>query len=100
MGSPQHLDPMSEGEPCHQEAGVVPEASEHRGKGQLSNLPSTNGDREPGGVGHGALCLHGYGKGGLAPHWRDVVPQDGLPGQNAAAWQRITGFFFLETILV
>lgn len=95
VGSPQHLDPTSEGEPCHQEAGMVPEASQHRGgKGQLSNLPSTNGDREPGGVGHGALRLHRYGKGGLAPHWRDVVPQDALPGQKAAARQENNKVFF------
>lgn len=37
MGSPQHLDPRSEGEPCQQETGVVPEASQHGGgKGQPS----------------------------------------------------------------
>lgn len=63
-------------------------------------LPSTNGDREPCGVGHGALRLHGYGKGGLAPQRRDVVPQDGLPGQREAEWQRNSKVFLLESILV
>jgi len=57
-------------------------------------LPSMNGDRELGGVGCGAFCLHRYGKGDVAPRWRDVVPQNGLPGQKDASWQRIAGFFF------
>lgn len=36
VGSPQHLDATSEGEPCHQETGVLPEplsTGEGRGNG-------------------------------------------------------------------
>lgn len=53
-----------------------------------------NGDRELGGVGCGALCLHRHGKGDVGPQRRDVVPQRGLPGQKEASSQRIAGVFF------
>lgn len=95
MGSPQHLDPTREGESCQQEIGGARSLSAQGRKGatECLLLPSTNGDREPSGVGRGALRLHRYGKGGLAPQGRDVVPQDGLPRQKEAGWQRIAGVF-------
>lgn len=58
-----------------------------------------NGDRELGGVGCGALCLHRHSKGDVGPQRRDVVPQSGLPGQKEASSQRIAGVFLLESIL-
>lgn len=64
-----------------------------RQRGTECLLPSTNGDRELGGVGCGALCLHRYSEGDVTPRWRDVVPQNGLPGQKEASWHRIAGIF-------
>lgn len=58
-----------------------------------------NGDGELAGVGCGALCLHRHGKGGVAPQWRDVVPQNGLSGQKEASWLRTAGAL-LVSILV
>lgn len=86
---------MSEGEswPSRDWCGARSLLAQGRQGATECLLPSMNGDRELGGVGCSALCLHRYSKGDVAPQWRDVVPQNGLPGQKEASWQRIAAFF-------
>lgn len=95
------MDLMSEGEswPARDWCGARSLLAQRRQGTTECLLPSMNGDRELGGVGCGALCLHRHGKGDVGPQRRDVVPQSGLPGQKEASSQRIAGVFLLESIL-